>query len=630
MLEDYFEKVLNKDDNPILLLELVCKKLDFDIGSILTNDKTQLAFYDKNLALTTLVPIFTEILNYELLSNNSYYFRGYNQKNGIILPIFNSNEKLGYIYFLNSKQNITEEYIKWLTIPVYICKTILINNLTRNPKDLFLANMSHEIRTPLNGIVGYSQLLSQTNLDNTQKNYTNSINQCSVQLMQIINDILDYSKLASGKMKIKEDCVAIREITDNVLDAISYKIREKRINYKHFIDKKLPEYIIIDKQKLKQIIINLLSNSIKFTNIGGNVELHILYQSENSIKIIVKDNGIGISESGKPNIFKEYSQGNDEITKKYGGTGLGLSISKKLTSLLGGSIDFRSEYGKGSDFFFTVKYTPYQTQEPQIVKNTQILQDKYVLVVDDNPSNRIILTEILFDWKMKPISCASAFEAIRYIAANRYNFSIGLIDICMPITNGFELAKQIKIENPKLPLIALSSLDESFSKTESLDFEDKLYKPINTLQLFQSLERVLSNHIDYDPVDTKRSRSCSNKNYKILIAEDVTYNQTLLENMLQILGYNNLKSVSDGKQVLQEIDNNNYDLLLLDLRMPEMDGIQVIQVLHQKSNPIKIVPVTASILDEDKDLCRSLGINSFLCKPIDIRDLKIVIQEMSK
>ena len=230
---------------------------------------------------------------------------------------------------------------------------------------------------------------------------------------------------------------------------------------------------------------------------------------------------------------------------------------------------------------------------------------------------------------MKPISCASAFEAIRYIAANRYNFSIGLIDICMPITNGVELAKQIKLENPSLPLVALSSLDDSFSKTESIDFEDKLYKPINTIQLFQTLERILSSTY-ISTIDCTRSRSHSNKNCKILIAEDVTYNQTLLENMLQLLGYENFKSVSDGKKVLVELEKDNYQLLLLDLRMPELDGIQVIQYLNSSNVKIKIVPVTASILDEDKDLCRHFGINTFLCKPIEFKELKIIMDEILK
>lgn len=636
-LQEYFEKVINKDDNPVLLLELVCRQLKFTIGGILTNDKTTVALYDFNKNINTLVPIFTELSNYEILQNNFYYFKGYNQKNGIILPIYKLSERIGYLYFLNSIQEITEDHIKMLTLPVYICKSILF--VKNNPKDLFLANMSHEIRTPLNGIVGYSQLLCQTNLDNTQKNYANSINQCSIQLLQIINDILDYSKLSSGKMKIKEDCVAIKEITENVLDAVSYKLREKRTNYRCIVDKSIPEYIILDKQKFAQIIINLLSNSIKFTNIGGNIELNMTKQPGNYIKVSVKDNGIGIQESNKTSIFKEYSQGNDEMSKKYGGTGLGLSISKKLTHLLGGCIGFISDYGKGSEFFFNVGYTPYETQELKIVCNTEILKDKYVLVVDDNPSNRIIITEILFEWKMKPISCASAFEAIRYIVANRYNFAVGLIDICMPITNGFELAKQIKAETPKMPLIALSSLDDAFAKIESIDFEDKLYKPINKVQLYQTLERVLSNNLTDHSHDLQKD--CKNvkenirfrsnsKNCKILIAEDVTYNQTLLENMLQSLGYNNFKSVNDGKYVLEELEKNSFDIILLDLRMPEMDGIQVIQELNNSKIRSKIIPVTASILDEDKELCRQFGINTFLSKPIDIKELKIVIEEMLK
>lgn len=634
VLQDYFDKVLNKEDNPKLLLELVCNKLDFSIGGIISDYNKTLAFYDSQNILTNLIPIFTELSNYEILQTNPYYFKNYTQKNGIILPLYKSSYRIGYIYLLNCSGNIDEDHIKSLTIPMYIATIILSNK--NSSKDLFIANMSHEIRTPLNGIVGYSQLLCQTNLDNTQKNYANSINQCSIQLLQIINDILDYSKLSSGKMKLRQDCVAVKEITENVLDAVSYKIREKRMNYRCIIDKNIPEYIIIDKQKFAQIIINLLSNSIKFTNIGGNIELHLKYEVQQSIRVTIKDNGIGIPDINKSFIFKEYSQGNDEMCKKYGGTGLGLSISKKLTQLLGGAIGFVSEYGKGSEFFFTVGYTPYETQELKLVCNTEILKDKYVLVVDDNPSNRIIITELLFEWKMKPISCASAFEAIRYIVSNRYNFAVGLLDICMPITNGFELAKQIKMERPYMPLIALSSLDDAFAKIESIDFDDKLYKPVNKIQLYQTMERVLltSQNNTFSPSSecgkNVRFRSLSCRRCKILIAEDVTYNQTLLENMLQSIGYTNFKSVNDGKYVLEELEKNTYDIVLLDLRMPEMDGIQVIKELAGKKITTKIIPVTASILDEDKEFCRQYGVNTFLTKPIDIKELKIVIEEILK
>lgn len=633
-LNEYFEKVINKDDNPQLLLQMTCEDMQFEIGGLLSCDKNTIAFYDCKKCIVSLSPIFTELLNYEILGSNPYYFSHYVQKNGIILPIFRSQELLGYVYFLNSKYLIDEDIIKKLSKVVYICKNILNINKVVNSKDLFLANMSHELRTPLNAIVGYSQLLSNTTLDNTQKNYSNTITQCSLQLLQIINDILDFSKLSTGNMKVKQECVAVKEITENVFDAVSYKIRDKRINYKCTIDTLMPDYIIIDKQKIIQIIINLLSNSVKFTDSGGKVELSLSEDFDDDledkfIKIIVKDNGIGIPDKQKPYVFKEYSQGNQEMTKKYGGTGLGLSITKKLTQLLGGHIEFTSTEGKGSEFTLRVKYIPYEVEELKITKPAVVLQDKYVLVVDDKSTNRVILTEMLFSWGMKPISCASAFEAIRYIASNRYNFSIGLIDICMPITNGVELARQIKLEKPDLPLVALSSLDGNFSKTESLDFEEKLYKPVNKIQLYQILEKILSTY------KSNRKGSMANsfrsKDYKILIVEDVIYNQTLLENMLQNLGYSNYTSVNNGKTALEEINKKIYDLVLLDLRIPEIDGIQLIKELYEKNTNIpKIIPVTASVLDEDKDFCKKYGINHMLLKPIHIKELKTLLNEILK
>jgi CheY-like chemotaxis protein len=266
------------------------------------------------------------------------------------------------------------------------------------------------------------------------------------------------------------------------------------------------------------------------------------------------------------------------------------------------------------------------------------MKDKVILVVDDNADNRILLTEMLFEWKMKPIVCASALEALRMVMSNRYNFSMGLIDICMPGVTGSELAKQIKEERPFFPLIALSSID-TFVTTQ--EFEKKLDKPINRIQLFNSIYHVLSKKQvpsafigDEENIETEHlstSLSNFNKNIRILIAEDIIYNRNMLENMLENLSYTHIESAENGKIAIEMMENANnegkpYEILLLDLRMPILDGYGVIQSIKEKGwNLPKIIVVSACVMDEDRYLCKTIGVKYFINKPIAMSQLKDVM-----
>jgi CheY-like chemotaxis protein len=515
------------------------------------------------------------------------------------------------------------------------------NETSLSSKDLFLANISHEIRTPLNGIVGYSQLLMQTELDSTQKNYVTSMNQCSIQLMQIINDVLDFSKLASGKMELREECCSVKEIVSLAVDAIHNRIREKKQVLTHTITPLTPSYIIADKQKISQIIVNLLSNATKFTGIKGTIGLHIdTNPNDNILKISVQDAGCGISAEDQKRLFRPFFQANNTVTKQAGGTGLGLSICKKLSELMNGVFEVKSTVGSGSCFTFHLRYKPYTEKDILLDSN---LDGKYVLVVDDNSSNRIILSEMLFEWNIKPIVCGTAFEAYRMIVGKRYDFECCLIDICMPITSGIELAKQLKEECPRLPLIALSSIDDHTSTCDSLYFECKLSKPINKTQLFSSIQKVI-NHSDVSPsVFVRKSHTTivsnsyigsEKNNPSILIAEDTSISRQMLLNMVETLGYKNVKAVKDGVEAIRKLSTHTYDIILLDLKMPEKSGFDVLEYIRSsrekqsRKTPI-VIAITASILDEDKQKCVDLGVDYYIYKPIDMKQIKNILQHAS-
>lgn len=571
-------------------------------------------------------------------------------KNSMCVPIRDSEEQLGLLFLLNREGGYHEDLLKVMTPLMGIAQLVtrnLCSNIikSRNCKDLFMANMSHEIRTPLNGVIGYNQLLLQTKLTPTQKNYLSSMRQCSIQLMQIINDILDFFKLSSGTMKKEIESFRASEIVQAVNDALNQSLLSKKQTFTYQIDDRVPKFLVMDKGKLIQIVMNLVSNAHKFTPISGAIMLHIASPYPNILELRVSDNGIGIAKEDQRKIFHAFEQvqgGSSRI-----GTGLGLAICRKLSNFMGGDIHVQSTLGKGSTFTATAVFKDYKDFAQETKKDISILKGKKILVVDDNTDNRILIAETLFDWEMEPVVCASAMEALRMVQAKRadgslrYEFEIGLVDICMPDTGGIELAKQIKQDLPLLPLIALSSVD-SFVLTK--DFESKLSKPIDKIQLLTHMCRIFCNR--ENPVafigspEGKRpcvsaSASKFNKNVRILIAEDITYNSNLLVTMLETQGYWDITTASNGQCAMDKLSHahesgNSYEILLLDLRMPVKDGYDVIAEYKRRGWILpKIVVVTASIMECDRKKCREIGVRYFLNKPIEMSQLGEVMLYVS-
>ena len=651
-LNSYLYDFVNDNENISKLLEIIIHTTESRAGAIFTkNNNTYNCVCEINKDLLEKPNVClhnTEIYDIINCNENNNYNANFNISNNITIPVKNKDRMLGVLSLFNNKNPYDIDKVIYNITPIVSLLQIILKNILleeknsvlekNEKKELCLANMSHEIRTPLNGVIGYNQLLSQTQLSSTQQGYLSCMNQCSIQLMQIINDILDFGKLSTGKMGINTECFSIKELEDIIMDAMSQRIKEKRQKCIFSISPDCPNFIILDKQKLIQILINLVSNANKFSDINANIKVYFNVEEDNLI-IRVIDNGIGISEENLKKIFSAFEQINNSNCTN--GIGLGLAITKKLSKLLGGGVNVESVLGSGSIFTISVKYKPQENFEAHMKRDCALLSGKTVLVVDDNADNRIFLTEILFEWNMTPIVCASALEALRMVLSNRYSFDIGLIDICMPEICGSELAKQIKEEKPLLPLIALSSID-SFVNTN--DFEQKLDKPINRLQLFNNIHHIISKkETSSTYLGTKKQlmlnnnkNICFDKNLRVLIAEDIIYNRNLLMNMINKIGYQNVDIAENGEIAIKMIEkghmeNNPYKILLLDLRMPIMDGYEVINIHQQRNWDLPhIIVVTACILDEDRKKCQQMNVEYFINKPIDIKQLKEVMLYVSE
>lgn len=489
-------------------------------------------------------------------------------------------------------------------------------------KDYLLSGLSHQIRTPLNGIIGYSQLLSGTRLDKNQLGYVNSVNSCCLQLISLVNDILDFSKLASGKGVVKNECFSISEVEEEISYTLGSHLKSKRQKLYFISDKNIPEFIISDKQKIIQILINLISNANKFSPQDTRIIVNVSTTPESLVKFTVEDNGIGISKEDQKRLFTPFVQIEDSLTQS--GSGLGLSICKKLVELLGGSISLESRPGNGSTFTFSIKFSSYKDFKKCVEKNAVLLKDKIVLIVDDNVDSRITIAETLFDCGARPIASSSSLEALKMIGSKRYNFCSILLSLSMTDMPGHQLAKQIKEINPEIPIVALSELGESYNH----NFEKIIYKPINSVKLIDSLYKVIKNG-DISTFQLNEVEPVSNtKEFSILLVEDVSYNLEMVVKMLDTMGYKNIDVSRDGEDAIDKLSKKEYDILLLDLKIPKKSGFTVAEYCKSKELKTRIAVLSSSVLDNDIDTCKQLGIKYFLLKPYGMNNLKITMNKL--
>jgi len=542
-------------------------------------------------------------------------------------PVIAGNIVVGVIIIQEYDENVSpaimDPYVYLLT------DLFTRRSLHYDPRDKFMANMSHEIRTPLNGIVGYTQLLSKTNMDSTQRNYLKYMNKCCLHLTHIINDLLDYAKLNSGRMEVKISCWNTQEIIHSVKNTLIDRLKEKNQTLQISFQKDMPLFIMIDKNKVIQILVNLVSNAIKFSYSNSEIIVDVKQQDGNVLQIDITDQGIGIKPDDLSKLFSSFTQLDNSTTKSYEGVGLGLAISKKLSELLKGKLTVKSEYGKGSTFTLTVPFISIDEQEKNL--NTSIFRNGFtVLVVDDNSDNRVLLCSTLIEWGITPLLCSSAIEAMSYVNSKLTNIDVALLDICMPDISGNDLATCLRDKNPELPLIAISSVDEVYVES---DFVAKLVKPIHKIQLYESLKNILSssprfNKSTLSDIKTPEPDSPREKT-RVLLAEDVDYNQEMLEQMLFNIGYKNITKVSNGRDVIKKLETEKYDILLLDIKMPIMDGYAVLKYIKENVfENLKIICITASTSENSIQKCSSLGCDNVITKPVNLHTLSTFIKKV--
>ena len=586
-------------------------------------NKNYIITYDKSSDFKSTKIIFKNVVHLKLKEQKI--------KKIISVTFRHKQNTIGMLHIINPKNDITKAEKNNIDLCLQYCKKEILYQMTQhqlkvvqeNKKkkgNLFLANMSHEIRTPLNGIIGYSQLLQKTDLDSTQQKYLQYMNQCSIQLMKTINDLIDLSKLSWNKLKIHNKYFSMDELIQNIKE-VTYSFIHAKHQRLVFDRQDVKTYVYCDKYKIIQILINLISNASKHSSYYETI--YITFKEsikKNKLIVKVKDNGCGISKQKQKNLFNMFEQ--SRKIDMIHGSGLGLMITKQLVELLKGKIHIDSDIGKGCCVHFDI----YLFQPKSIIDTSfSLFHNKDIIVIDDDVSHRLHAGDVCFKLNMKPVLCSSIMEAKHLLQSKQYTFMFCLINQSLLSKCSSMLQNTYVIE--------MINNESSFTQKDKT-----IVKPIDEENLFNKLTFFQAKHnID------KQSKMCDIKKkmsfvrpsqLKILIADDIQHCSELLKDSLKSMGYLNIHVTTDGEETIQEINkaheqNDSFHILFLDLKMPKKDGFDVIQYVQSKNYKLpKIVVISASILSYEEEKCKKLGITHFIRKPFKMNCITEIIQQL--